>query len=90
MALRALDQTSCQSTELSASVCIVGGGIAGLIAAARLARDKQRRIIVVESGLKNGDLALAALNEIDNPVVPVKPSKVSIPTGRTSRAHVGE
>ena len=30
------------------------------------------------------------LNEIDNPVVPVKPSKVSIPTGRTSRAHVGE
>jgi hypothetical protein len=30
------------------------------------------------------------LNEIDNPVVPVKPSKVAIPTGRTSRAHVGE
>jgi choline dehydrogenase-like flavoprotein len=67
MALRALDQTSSQTTELSASVCIVGGGIAGLIAAARLARDKQRRIIVVESGLKNGDPALAALNEIDNP-----------------------
>jgi hypothetical protein len=30
------------------------------------------------------------LNQIDNPVVPVKPSKVSIPVGRTSRAHLGE
>jgi choline dehydrogenase-like flavoprotein len=67
MALRALDDTSSQTTELSASVCIVGAGIAGLIAAARLARDRQRRIIVVESGLKNGDAALSALNEIDNP-----------------------
>jgi Transglycosylase SLT domain/Peptidase family M23 len=30
------------------------------------------------------------LNEIDNPVVSAKPSKVSIPVGRTSRAHAGE
>jgi choline dehydrogenase-like flavoprotein len=67
MALRALDQTSSQTTELSGSVCIVGAGIAGLIAAARLARNKQRRVIVVESGLKNGDPAVSALNEIDNP-----------------------
>ncbi|NPC57476.1 GMC oxidoreductase [Caenimonas soli] len=67
MALRALDQTPSQTTELAASVCIIGAGIAGLIAAVRLARNKQRRIIVVESGLKNGDPALSALNEIDNP-----------------------
>jgi hypothetical protein len=30
------------------------------------------------------------LNQIDNPVVPVKPSKAAIPVGKTSRAHVGE
>jgi murein DD-endopeptidase MepM/ murein hydrolase activator NlpD len=30
------------------------------------------------------------LNEIDNPVVSPKPSKVSIPAGRNSRAHRGE
>ena len=30
------------------------------------------------------------LNQIDNPVVPVKPSKASIPVGKTSRAHAGE
>jgi choline dehydrogenase-like flavoprotein len=66
MALRALDQTPSQTTERPASVCIVGAGIAGLIAAARLARNKQRRIIVVESGLPNGGPAISALNEIDN------------------------
>jgi transglycosylase-like protein with SLT domain len=30
------------------------------------------------------------LNEIDNPTVPVKPSKAAIPAGKTSRAHRGE
>ncbi|MDX6697980.1 MAG: hypothetical protein QOE65_1377 [Solirubrobacteraceae bacterium] len=30
------------------------------------------------------------LNQIDNPTVPVKPSRASIPAGKTSRAHRGE
>jgi hypothetical protein len=30
------------------------------------------------------------LNEIDNPTVPTKPSKASIPAGRASKAHPGE
>ena len=42
MALRILNEASSPTTELSASVCIVGAGIhAGLIAATRLARDKK-------------------------------------------------
>ena len=66
MALRILDQVSSQKSELSASVCIVGAGFAGLIAATRLARNKKLRIIVVESGLKSLDPSISALNEIDN------------------------
>src|ERR1700723_2805327 len=66
MALRILAQVFSQKTELSASVCIVGAGVAGLIAAARLARDKKLRIVVVESGLKTIDPSVSALNEIDN------------------------
>jgi choline dehydrogenase-like flavoprotein len=66
MALRILDQVCSQETDLSASVCIVGAGIAGLIAATRLARNKQLRIVVVESGLKKLDPSLSALNEVEN------------------------
>ena len=66
MALRILDQVFSQKTELSASVCIVGAGVAGLIAATRLARVKKLRIVVVESGLKTIDPAVSALNEVDN------------------------
>jgi nucleoside-diphosphate-sugar epimerase/choline dehydrogenase-like flavoprotein len=66
MALRTLDHVSSQKTELSASVCIVGAGFAGLIAATRLARDKKLRIVVVESGLKTLDPSVSILNEVDN------------------------
>jgi choline dehydrogenase-like flavoprotein len=66
MALRILDLISFQKTELSASVCIVGAGFAGLIAATRLARDKKLRIVVVESGLKTLDASISALDGIDN------------------------
>ena len=40
MALRILNENLFQKTELSASVCIVGAGIAGLVAATRLARTR--------------------------------------------------
>jgi choline dehydrogenase-like flavoprotein len=66
MALQLLDQASSQKTELSASVCIVGAGVAGLIAATRLARNKKLRIVVVESGLKTIDPSISALNEVDS------------------------
>jgi choline dehydrogenase-like flavoprotein len=66
MALRELDQIASDNIELSASVCIVGAGMAGLIAATRLARDKRLSIIVVESGLKTVDPTVATLNEVDN------------------------
>jgi choline dehydrogenase-like flavoprotein len=67
MALRILNESLFQTTELSASVCIVGAGIAGLVAAIRLARDKNRRIVVVESGFGKAEPCVSALNEIDNP-----------------------
>jgi choline dehydrogenase-like flavoprotein len=67
MALRILNESSSPTTDLSASVCIVGAGIAGLIAATRLAQDKKRRVIVVESGLRKPEPSLSVLNEIDNP-----------------------
>jgi choline dehydrogenase-like flavoprotein len=67
MALRILSETCCQTIELSASVCIVGAGFAGLVAATRLARDKKRHIVVLESGLDKLEPSVSALNEIDNP-----------------------
>ena len=66
MALRVLAETGSATTNVSASVCIVGAGIAGLIAATRLARDKRLRVVVVESGLRNSDPLVSALNEIVN------------------------
>jgi choline dehydrogenase-like flavoprotein len=67
MALRILSEACSQTTEVSASVCIVGAGIAGLVAATRLARDRKRRIVVLESGLNQHEPAIVSLNEIDNP-----------------------
>src|ERR1700761_123055 len=66
MALRTLGDASPHRTEISASVCIVGAGFAGLIVATRLARNKKLHIVVVESGLNFIDSATAALNEVDN------------------------
>jgi choline dehydrogenase-like flavoprotein len=67
MALRQVDQTSSSVTELSADFCVIGAGVAGLIAASRLARDKRRRVIVLESGLRQFDPSLDDLNEIEHP-----------------------
>jgi choline dehydrogenase-like flavoprotein len=66
MALRILDQLSSNKEELPASVCIVGAGFAGLLAATRLARNKKLHVVVVESGLKGLDSSAGVLNEIDN------------------------
>ncbi len=67
MALRQMVHASSSLTELSADFCVIGAGIAGLIAATRLARQKQCRVIVVESGLAQLDPSLADLNEVEHP-----------------------
>ena len=50
----------------TASFCVVGAGIAGLLLATRLARRK-RKVIVLESGSLRFDPQIHALNEIDDP-----------------------
>jgi choline dehydrogenase-like flavoprotein len=67
MALRQLGHAISPLTELTADFCVIGAGVAGLIAATRLARDKRRRVIVVESGLAHLDPSLDNLNEIEHP-----------------------
>ena len=51
--------------ELSADVCVIGAGIAGLFAATRLAKSG-KRIVVIESGGRTFDPKLHSLNEVDN------------------------
>ena len=54
-------------TKITASVCVIGAGIAGLAAATRLARqNKHRSIVVVESGGRTFDQAIHNLNTIDD------------------------
>lgn len=63
-------------TNESATFCVVGAGVAGLLLATRLARSK-RRVIVLESGSMRFDPEIHALNEIDDPA------------GRYTRAMTG-
>jgi len=67
MAVRTLADTGMRETRVDATVCVIGAGIAGLLAATRLARNPARRVVVVESGLRGLDDAISRLNEIDNP-----------------------
>ena len=67
MPVRILGETGSPATESSATVCIVGAGFAGLIAATRLAKDRQRKVIVIESGLRAIDDKISTLNHVDNP-----------------------
>jgi len=52
--------------EIDAPICLVGAGIAGLAAAVRLARNPNRRVIVIESGVRNFDQAIQDLNEVED------------------------
>ena len=53
-------------TNESATFCVVGAGVAGLLLATRLGRSK-RRVIVLESGSMRFDPEIHALNEIEDP-----------------------
>jgi 2-polyprenyl-6-methoxyphenol hydroxylase-like FAD-dependent oxidoreductase len=61
MAVRFLHESGEGNISLSASVCVVGAGMAGLIAARRLARSGLR-VIVVESGMRKLDARLSLLD----------------------------
>lgn len=63
---RLLDETSL-SIEVSATVCVVGAGLAGMMAAVRLARDPDVRVVLLESGIDKDDPETLALDRIDNP-----------------------
>ncbi|WP_328352154.1 GMC oxidoreductase [Mycobacterium sp. NBC_00419] len=68
MAIHTLADVAAPVTSVSATVCVVGAGVAGLVAAARLASDPRVRVVVIESGVDGiADAATQALDLIDNP-----------------------
>jgi choline dehydrogenase-like flavoprotein len=67
MPFRLLSESGQASTKIHADVCVVGAGIAGLIAAVRLARSRQLRVVVLESGIHKDDTVASALDRIENP-----------------------
>lgn len=56
----------CERTKVATQICVIGGGMAGLLAACRLAQNGHR-VIVVESGEEQLDPAVQGLSEIDDP-----------------------
>ncbi|WP_193046554.1 GMC oxidoreductase [Mycolicibacterium baixiangningiae] len=78
------------SITLSSTVCIIGGGIAGLTAAVRLARDPRVRVVVLESGIDKDDPDTLALDHIDNPRKNYEGSLRSRGLGGTSRRWDGK
>ena len=67
MALRSLREAASSPARVQGAACVVGAGIAGLLAAVRLARQVRGRVIVVESGAVRDDPALAPLDQLANP-----------------------
>ena len=67
MTIRRLVDENDPATSVSATVCVVGAGIAGLVAAVRLARDPSVTVVVIESGVAKDDTTLSDLDLIDNP-----------------------
>lgn len=67
MGVKQLAATGQTRVRVEADVCIVGAGIAGLVAGVRLARSGKRRVVIVESGVKPDDQTVHALDRIANP-----------------------
>lgn len=66
MTVHDLTETSLLSPSISGDLCVVGGGIAGLLLAMRIA-NAGRKVIVVESGKRFPDQAIQALNAVEEP-----------------------
>ena len=90
MTVRKLVDTARASTSVSATVCVVGAGIAGLTAATRLARDRRVRVVIVESGVETDDPDTAALDRIDNPARNYDGNRRARGLGGTSLAWDGK
>lgn len=67
MTLFHLNKLEIERKRISASLCVVGGGIAGLLLARRVAQSG-RRVIVLESGTLSFDAAIHELNEVEDPL----------------------
>lgn len=63
MSIEKLSSTSSEVTCVTAEFCVIGGGMAGLIVARRLA-EGGRRVVVLESGQDGVDSASQELNRI--------------------------
>lgn len=67
MTIHRLVDMPAPTSAVSTTVCVVGAGIAGMIAAVRLARDPGVHVVIVESGIDKDDPETVALDRIDNP-----------------------
>lgn len=76
MTIRYLSKSEAKIITLSTPLCVIGGGIAGLLIACRIAKSG-RRVVLIESGYTSFDADIHKLNEIDDP------------TGRYTRALDG-
>lgn len=66
MTIRHLIKSEYTSYNSSTPLCVIGGGIAGLIFARRIAQSG-KRVVVLESGYTSFDATIHKLNEIEDP-----------------------
>ncbi|MHA0337038.1 GMC oxidoreductase [Sphingomonas aquatilis] len=76
--------------HIRADVCVIGAGIAGLMAATRIAAAIRRPIIVIESGPDLPDPRMADLNVVDNPNGNYRGNKRDRGLGGTSSQWAGK
>lgn len=66
MPIRILLEAAERITTLRTDVCVIGAGVAGLVAAVRLARSATTRVVLLESGIRHDDPMMMALDCIEN------------------------